>query len=63
MTVGLACDPDGYDLRVAPCPRCGSRGCGWECDVPLREPARSRRAMRVPNRLSGAYVKPDGDVI
>ncbi len=27
MTFGLACDRDGYDLRILPCPECGSRGC------------------------------------
>lgn len=27
MTMGLACDSDGYDLRIPPCSVCGSRGC------------------------------------
>jgi hypothetical protein len=27
MTFGLACDRDGYDLRLPQCPQCGSRGC------------------------------------
>lgn len=27
MTMGLPCDRDGYDLRMIPCPKCGSRGC------------------------------------
>lgn len=27
MTFGLACDRDGYDLRIPQCERCGSRGC------------------------------------
>ena len=41
MTMGLACDGDGYDLRLTPCPKCGSRGCShkWEpekCDGKVR---------------------------
>lgn len=27
MTFGLACDRDGYDLRIAQCSVCLSRGC------------------------------------
>jgi hypothetical protein len=27
MTMGLACDREGYDLRLPKCPKCGSRGC------------------------------------
>jgi hypothetical protein len=27
MTMGLPCDREGYDLRMTPCPKCGSRGC------------------------------------
>jgi len=27
MTMGLACDSDGYDLRISQCSICGSRGC------------------------------------
>lgn len=27
MTMGLACDRDGYDLRQSQCKVCGSRGC------------------------------------
>jgi len=34
MTMGLACDSDGYDLKIIPCKKCGSRGCAKknECD-------------------------------
>lgn len=34
MTMGLACDRDGYDLRIPPCKGCGSRGCsnGFRCE-------------------------------
>jgi hypothetical protein len=31
VTMGLACDRDGYDLRAKQCAQCGSRGCP-KCD-------------------------------
>lgn len=35
MTMGLACDRDGYDLRTPRCVGCGSRGCSKGCAVLL----------------------------
>lgn len=36
MTLGLACDRDGYDLRIMACGNCGSRGCPKKnyCTIP-----------------------------
>lgn len=41
--MGLACDDDGYDLRLAPCRKCGSRGCVKQdaCDGKRARPKRS----------------------
>lgn len=50
MTMGLAVDRDGYDMRIAPCKGCGSRGCPnrFQCrqtevvPAPAKAPARKR---------------------
>lgn len=77
MTMGLACDRDGYDLRIPPCGRCGSRGCPnrstCKFDPALRvgrvnskgivrcDPAES--GQDVPNRLFGATINHEGDAV
>lgn len=33
MTFGLACDEEGYDLRIMACEKCGSRGCPHKREV------------------------------
>jgi hypothetical protein len=76
MTMGLACDRDGYDLRIPPCKGCGSRGCanGFRCrpavavpadyfDKHPREAPPSYRALQPPNRLYGARINEDGDAV
>lgn len=66
MTMGLAVDRDGYDLRVSPCPTCWSRGCRDWKGCAARSEARGRAVcmpVRAPNRLLGAYINEYGDAV
>lgn len=45
MTMGLPCDREGYDLRMIPCPKCGSRGCPELSSQERNTPMSSKDAM------------------
>lgn len=68
MTMGLACDRDGYDLRLAQCSQCFSRGClNKDRCMTESELVEMLEAlplhMPIPNRLHGASINEDGDAI
>lgn len=67
MTFGLACDRDGYDLRIPKCSNCGSRGCPNRdrCPpiLPRGLPPMQEQPMRVPNRLLGVEINEHGEAI
>lgn len=68
-TMGLACDRDGYDLRIPQCCQCGSRGCPKRdvCKTtsePMFAPGWLQRQLdktSPPNRLKGVTINEDGD--
>ena len=78
MTMGLACDRDGYDLRAKQCSQCGSRGCSERdhCEPVARTedawgyPVKASyfdehysSGLLVPNRLYGTTINSEGDAV
>lgn len=64
MTMGLACDRDGYDLRMAQCSQCKSRGCPKRdrCK-PRGLPPMQEQPVHTPNRLFGVEINEHGEAI